>query len=139
MGEKFLELNFMKAGEIGLFITLCVFAYLGWIITDMSAAPTGSSSGSLSSVRISTVPVLVEFYADWCGPCKAIGPEVEKLAAELVGKAKVIRINIDESPGDASAYGVHAVPTFIAFQAGKEISRKSGGIPREQMRAMLGF
>ena len=132
----------MNASNIGLWITGIILAFMGWIFLDMSAPSTSAHTGtgsSLSEVRTSTLPVLVEFYADWCGPCKAVGPEVDKLATELTGKAKVLRINIDEQPDAASAHGVRAVPTFIAFRSGRETSRKAGAIPRTQMKAMLGL
>lgn len=131
----------MKGANIGLWLTLGAMAYIGWIVNDMSEPPkiSGGGASALAVVRGSTLPVLVEFYADWCGPCKIVGPEVEKLADELSGKARVIRINIDEHPDDAQAHSVRAVPTFIAFQAGRETARRQGGIPRSQMRAMLGL
>ncbi|MDZ4288409.1 MAG: thioredoxin family protein [Prosthecobacter sp.] len=132
----------MKASNIGLWISGAFLAFMGWIMLDMSSSPASAradGASSISEVRTATVPVLVEFYADWCGPCRAVGPEVERLAAEVTGKAKVLRINIDEQPGAASAHGVRAVPTFICFRAGKEVSRQTGAIPRAQMKAMLGF
>jgi thioredoxin len=132
----------MKSGNIGLWAAAAALAYLGWIGYDMFAAPAPLPEGGTSpiaEVRTSPVPVLVEFYADWCGPCRMIAPEVEKAAKELEGRAKVVRINIDQDRATAAAYRVRAVPTFIAFQSGKEIARQSGGIPRSQMKAMLGL
>jgi thioredoxin 1 len=83
------------------------------------------------------VPVLVEFYADWCGPCKVLGPMVEELSRELQGKALVVRINIDEDPKLARAHGVSGVPTFIAYKSGRETGREVGSIPKERMRELL--
>ena len=73
------------------------------------------------------VPVLVDFYADWCGPCKAMGPVVEALAGECEGKAKVCKINVDESQDVAVEYGVMSIPTFIVFK-GRDVKAKFIGM-----------
>lgn len=72
------------------------------------------------------VPVLVDFYADWCGPCKAMGPVVEELAKEYEGKAKVGKINTDENQNIAMEYGVMSIPTFIVFKGGKAVKKMIG-------------
>lgn len=72
------------------------------------------------------VPVLVDFYADWCGPCKAMGPVVEELAREYQGKAKVGKINTDENQNIAMEYGVMSIPTFIVFKGGKAVKKMIG-------------
>lgn len=130
----------MNKGNFHLWLVGAVMLYIGWIVFDMSRA--GSSSGgtsSLSAVRTAKVPVLVEFYADWCGPCKVVGPMVEELANELKGKAIVIRINVDEEPTLAREHGVRGIPTFIAYKSGRETGREVGGIPKERMRELLGL
>ncbi len=73
------------------------------------------------------VPVLVDFYADWCGPCKAMGPVVEALAGEYEGKAKVCKVNVDESQDIAVEYGVMSIPTFIVFK-GRAVKAKFVGM-----------
>jgi thioredoxin 1 len=128
----------MKKGSLGLWICAAILAYFGWILMDMSS-PATSGPSPISAVRSSSLPVLVEFYADWCGPCKAIAPEVKKLASELTGKAQVIRINAETDRDSAAAHRVRAYPTFIAFFHGKETARQVGAIPRSQMKAMLGL
>ena len=77
-------------------------------------------------------PVLVDFYADWCGPCKMMAPVVEKLEKELAGKAKVCKINVDEAGDIASEYGVMSIPTFIVFKQGKP-TRTTVGVQSEDV------
>lgn len=130
----------MNLGNIGLWLAVAVFGWAGWIFMDMSGpAASVSGSSSLSAVYTSKVPVLVEFYADWCGPCKEVGPVVDKLAVELSGKARVIRINVDDQPELAAQNGIQGIPTFIAYKGGREVARQSGGIPRSMMLQMLGL
>jgi thioredoxin 1 len=74
----------------------------------------------------SDVPVLVDFYATWCGPCKQLTPIVEQLATEYAGKAKMAKIDIDEAPGVASSHGIMAVPTLILFNGGQEVQKLTG-------------
>ena len=85
----------------------------------------------------SKVPVLVDFYADWCGPCKMIAPLVEELAKDYEGKAKVVKLNVDESMDSAQKYGVMSIPTLIFFKDGKEVDRVTGALPKESMAEKL--
>jgi thioredoxin 1 len=128
----------MKLQTLGLWVCGAVLAYFGWIVLDMSSPAAGEDS-PIAEVVSSDLPVLVEFYTDWCGPCKAIAPEVKKLATELDGTAKVIRINAEKDRESARAHRVRAYPTFIAFHHGKETARQVGAIPRSHMKAMLGL
>lgn len=77
----------------------------------------------------SEVPVLVDFFADWCGPCHTMAPVMEKLAKSKSGKMKVIKVNVDKNPGAASKFGVRSIPTFILFEKGQVKWRKAGVIP----------
>ena len=85
-----------------------------------------TSSNFETEVYQAEVPVLVEFYADWCGPCKAMGPVVEALAQEYEGKAKVGKINTDDNQDIAMEYGVMSIPTFIVFKGGKAVKKMVG-------------
>jgi thioredoxin 1 len=130
----------VNKSNIPLWIAGAFFLYAGWIVFDMNR--DGSSSGgssSISAVRTATVPVLVEFYADWCPPCRTVGPMVEELSRELQGKALVIRINVDEDPKLAREHGVRGIPLFIAYKSGRETGREVGGIPKQRMRELLGL
>ncbi|MBL9131382.1 MAG: thioredoxin family protein, partial [Verrucomicrobiaceae bacterium] len=88
----------MNTSNLPLWIVGAVILYIGFIAFDMSQPDASSPGGktSIAAVRTEKVPVLVEFYADWCGPCKVVGPVVDELARELKGRAVVVRINVDE-------------------------------------------
>jgi len=75
-------------------------------------------------------PVLVDFYADWCGPCKAMNPVIQQIARELKGRTRILKVNIDQSQAAAQKYNVNAVPTFLLFKNGKTVWRHSGMIDK---------
>ena len=82
-------------------------------------------------------PVLVDFYADWCGPCKAMNPVIKEVAQSVQGKARVIKVDIDKSVEAAQVYGVQAVPTFIIFRNGSVVWRHSGMIDKHSLLNQL--
>jgi thioredoxin 2 len=83
------------------------------------------------------VPILVDFYADWCGPCKMMAPAVETLARESVGRALVAKLDTDHAQRTASRYQIRGIPTSIVFKNGREVKRQTGAVPLATLRGML--
>lgn len=90
-----------------------------------------------SGVAASPVPVLADFWAPWCGPCRMVAPAVEKMAADLAGKLKVVKINTDEQPELQARFGVRSIPTLVLFENGQEKDRVIGARPAPALRSWL--
>jgi len=84
-----------------------------------------------SEVLKSDKPVVVDFWAEWCGPCKMMGPIMDELSQELSEKIKIVKVNVDEAQNIASEYGIMSIPTMILFKDSKEVARLSGAMPKE--------
>lgn len=96
-----------------------------------------SSEGFEKKVLKSKAPVVVDFYAPWCGPCKMAAPVFDKLADEFSGKVKIFKVNVDESQDLAQKYGVMSIPTVIVFVNGEEANRQMGFVGEEGYRKMI--
>ena len=81
----------------------------------------------------SDTPVLVDFWAEWCGPCRMIGPSLEDISKEMDGKLKVVKVNIDENPTTPSRYGVRSIPTLLLFKNGQVAATKIGAEPKQKL------
>ena len=85
----------------------------------------------------STEPVLVDFFAEWCGPCKAMAPALEQVAEEMAGKIKVVKLDVDQNPTVTGKYGIRAMPTLILFKDGQPVATKVGSLPKSQLKEWL--
>ena len=84
-----------------------------------------------SEVLKSELPVFVDFWAEWCGPCRMVGPAVEQISKAMTGKIKVAKVNVDENQEIAMKYSIRSIPSLLLFKAGKEIGRTIGAAPKE--------
>jgi thioredoxin 2 len=86
---------------------------------------------------VASVPVLVDFWAPWCGPCRMVTPAVERLATERAGKLKVVKLNVDDAPQIAGRFGVQGIPLLVLLRNAEEVARQVGAVPYESLRAWL--
>ena len=103
----------------------------------MSANLAVSSTEFDQQVLQSDVPVLVDFWAEWCGPCKAIGPSIEELAQEYSGRAKVFKVDVDANGDIAERYGIMSIPALLVFKGGKVVDQMIGAAPKANIQNLL--
>ena len=86
-----------------------------------------------SEVLKAQEPVVVDFWAEWCGPCRMIAPALEEIAGTMAGKVKVVKLNVDENPATATKYGIMSIPTLMIFKNGQLASRQTGAAPKQKL------
>lgn len=103
-----------------------------------TSGPVDITDATFSSeIENSATPVLLDLWADWCGPCHVLAPTVDQLATEMAGLVKVGKLNIDENPGTANRFGVRSIPTLLVLKGGKEVDRLVGVQPKQEIRRRL--
>ena len=90
-----------------------------------------------SEVLKATEPVVVDFWAEWCGPCRMIAPALEEIAGTLNGKVKIVKLNVDENPQTAAKYGIQSIPTLMIFKDGQMASRQIGAAPKQKLEQWI--
>jgi thioredoxin len=95
------------------------------------------TDATFDSVINSDKPVLVDFWAEWCGPCKMIGPVVEELAGDYEGKAVIAKLNVDENPQVTARFGVRSIPTLLVFKNGQIVDKQVGAVPKSVLSSKL--
>ena len=114
-------------------INLTQINYMG---NDTSVLPVNNESWEKEVLK-SQLPVFVDFWAEWCGPCRMVGPAVEQLSKSLDGKVKIVKLNVDENQEIAVKYGIHSIPSLLLFKDGNEIARTVGAAPKEAYQKFI--
>ncbi len=102
----------------------------------MATVPVTDASFEQDVLKSDT-PVVVDFWAEWCGPCKQIGPALEEISETLAGKVKIAKVNIDDNPNAPSRYGVRGIPTLLVFKNGEVVSNKVGAAPKTALQQWI--
>ncbi|MDX1637919.1 MAG: thioredoxin TrxA [Balneolaceae bacterium] len=103
----------------------------------MSKAKHFTDDSFQEDVLESDKPVLVDFWAEWCGPCKMVGPVVDEMAGEYEGKAKIGKVNVDENPEISAKYGIRSIPSLLIFKDGEVVDQIVGAVPKSQLKKQL--
>ena len=100
----------------------------------LEGAPVELTDDNFETVTAGTeLPVVVDFWAPWCGPCRAMAPQFESAASSLRGRALLVKVNSDDNPNAASRFGIRSIPTLVRLQGGREVARQSGALPAAQI------
>jgi thioredoxin 1 len=122
--------------RLGGFLRARLFRYL--VIPDFYTFQTMPKKSFAELISSPGMPVLVDFYADWCGPCKTMAPILEQVANQHQGKVKVIKVDVDKNPAAAQQFRVQGIPTLILFHKGQPVWRQSGVVPAQQLSQAIG-
>lgn len=103
----------------------------------MSATASVTDTSFKEDVLDSEIPVLVDFWAPWCGPCRMVAPVVDEIAEQYAGQVKVVKLNTDENPNIASQYGIRSIPTLMIFKGGQRVDMVVGAVPKTTLANTL--
>lgn len=103
----------------------------------MSATKIVTDASFADDVLLSDKPVIVDFWAEWCGPCRMIAPILDEISADYAGRLKVAKLNIDENPGTPPKFGIRGIPTLMLFKGGQHVATKVGALSKSQLAAFL--
>ncbi|MDB6137295.1 MAG: thioredoxin [Verrucomicrobiaceae bacterium] len=131
----------MKADNLILMAVGGLIAFMAWTALRPDTKPAGGTA-STPELRLAIAtgqPVLIDFFADWCGPCRAMKPVVHAFAEEMKGKLQTVEVNVDQQQALAQQYNVSSIPCFVILKDGRETDRQVGGMPKERLRQFTGL